>query len=248
MEDKPGKEWDHIPFYKQLKDMIIEEIESGKLKHGDKLLSERDLAEKYEISRMTARNAIAILEREGFVERRVGVGTFIARKRIEMNFVTFNSFTRTMLEKGLVPGTKKLQIRKEKAKATLARHLGLDVGEEMIVIKRLRMANGMPMALEESFIPFRFCPGVEEYIADDVSLYRILEEQYGIVLVGADQYMQMVFPDEEECKLLKIKKEVPCFLLEAVAYDQTNRAVEFSTATTRSDRVKFFTPYQIQSN
>ncbi|WP_246009403.1 GntR family transcriptional regulator [Brevibacillus fluminis] len=241
MEKHMGKEWDTVPFYKQLKDKIAADIASGQLKQGDKLPSERDLADQFQISRMTARNAIAILEREGFVERRIGVGTFIARQRIEMDFVTFNSFTKTMLEKGLVPGTKKLHVRKDKAQAALATQLGIEEGEEIIVIRRLRMANAQPMCVEESLIPYRFCPGIEAYIADDVSLYRILEEQYGIVLIGADQYMQVVMPDEEERKLLKIKKELPCLLLEAIAYEQGGRAIEYSRSTTRSDRVKFYT-------
>lgn len=72
-----------VPFYKQLKKQILEEIKSGKLKHGDKLPSERELAEQFQISRMTARHTLSILEREGVVERRVGAGTFINYKKLK---------------------------------------------------------------------------------------------------------------------------------------------------------------------
>lgn len=235
-----NKDTDAVPFYKQLKDMILDEIESGKLKHGDKLPSERDLAEKFNISRMTARHAISILEREGFVERRVGVGTFIAGKKIEMDFITFNSFTKNMLVRGLAPGTKTLDIKKDRAKAALSKSLQIEAGEEIVVIKRLRLANDIPIAVEESYIPYRYCPGIEDLIADNVSLYQLLAERYGIVLVRANQYMQVVLSDEKESKLLKIKNMSPCILLEAVAFDTNGQAIEFSKSTTRSDIVKYY--------
>ncbi|NMM60953.1 GntR family transcriptional regulator, partial [Priestia megaterium] len=72
------KEIDGIPYYQKLKTMFIEEIKNGNLKYGDKIPSERELADKFGVSRMTARHALSTLEREGFVERRVGVGTFIS--------------------------------------------------------------------------------------------------------------------------------------------------------------------------
>ncbi|MFM1652421.1 GntR family transcriptional regulator [Brevibacillus sp. B_LB10_24] len=235
-----------VPFYKQLKEIIVEEIESGKLQHGDKLPSERDLAEQFNISRMTARHAISILEREGVVERRVGAGTFIARKRIEMDFITFNSFTKTMLERGMVPSTREIQIRRDKAKSGLAKVLAIEPGEEIVMMKRLRLADDIPVALEESLIPVKFCPGIETYIGYDVSLYQVLEDQYGIKLVRANQYMQVGVSDEEESKLLKIKNESPCILLEAVAFDTNGRPIEFSKSMTRSDIVKFYMELNLQ--
>lgn len=229
-----------VPFYKQLKDKIMEDIESGKVKPGDKLPSERELAEQYGISRMTARHTLSILEREGVVERRVGAGTFISNQKIEMNFITFNSFTKSMLGKGLIPSTQKLSVYRDQAKVRLANLLKIPVGEEVIVIKRLRLANQTPVAIEESFIPYQYCPGIEVLIEDDTSLYQILEDEYGIILVRAKEYMQVTFSDEMDSKLLRIKSESPCILLEAVAFDEEGREIEFSKSITRSDIVKFY--------
>lgn len=235
-----------VPIYKQLKNMILEDIESGKLKYGDKLPSERELAEKANISRMTARNALSILEREGFVERRVGAGTFIAKK-IEMDLITFNSFSKELLIRGLEPTTKLLHMRKDHAKLTLANSLKIEVGEEIIVINRLRLGDHIPIAIEESYIPYKYCKGIEDYMSDNVSLYEILEKHYGITLIRADQYMQVVLSDEEESKLLKIKNEAPCILLEAVAFDTKGQAVEFSRSTTRSDIVKYYSELHLKN-
>ncbi|MEH7086026.1 GntR family transcriptional regulator [Neobacillus drentensis] len=235
-----------VPFYKQLKNQIIEEIKSGKLKHGDKLPSERELAEKFQISRMTARHTLSILEREGLVERRVGAGTFINNKKIEMDFVTFNSFTKNMLSKGLIPSTQILSIRKTEANANLAQKLKLELGEGMIVIKRLRLVDETPISIEESFLPEKLCPGLDERITDNDSLYEILEREYGIVLVMAKEYMQVTVSDEGESKLLKIRLESPCILQESVAFDKNEKEIEFSTSLTRSDIVKFYSELKLK--
>ncbi len=229
-----------VPFYKQLKNKILDDIESGRLKHGDKLPSERELAEMYQISRMTARHTLSILEREGVVERRVGAGTFITNNKITMNFVTFNSFTKSMLNKGFIPSTQILSINKMEATERLAAKLQLPPEEMMIVIKRLRYANDIPIAIEESFIPEVLCPELDQKITDHDSLYEILDNEYGIILVKSKEYMRVTFSDESESKLLKIRSESPCIFQEIIAFDQNDNQVEFSTSLIRSDIVKFY--------
>ncbi|PWW17641.1 GntR family transcriptional regulator [Cytobacillus oceanisediminis] len=235
-----------VPFYKQLKNKILDEIESGKLKHGDKLPSERELAEQFQISRMTARHTLSILEREGVVERRVGSGTFINNNKIQLDFVTFNSFTKNMLSKGLIPSTQILSIRKMEATPNLAQKLKLPLGENMIAIQRLRHVNETPISIEESFLPEKLCPRLDEIITDNDSLYEILEREYGVVLVMAKEFMQITVSDESESKLLKIRSESPCIFQEAVAFDTNEKEIEFSTSLTRSDIVKFYSELKLK--
>ncbi len=240
------REDEDTPYYKVLKDKIIEDIESGKLNHGDKLPSERELAEQFGISRMTARHTLSILEREGLVERRVGAGTFITNKRIELDTITFNSFSKNMIGRGYTPSTKKLSIQKVPAKAVLAKKLKISEGDELIVIKRLRLVNDTPVAIEESCIPYKYCVGIEDMIQEDASLYQLLEEKFGIVLIRAQEYMQVTFCDESESKLLRIKTESPCILLEAVAFDKEDREIEFSKSITRSDIVRYYSELRLR--
>lgn len=240
------REEETVPFYKQLKNKILDDIESGKLKHGDKLPSEREMAEQYQISRMTARHTLSVLEREGVVERRVGAGTFITNNKITMDFVTFNSFTKNMLNKGLTPSTQILSISEIEAKPTIANKLQVSPGEILFTIKRLRFVNETPIAIEESFIPEKLCPNLYNIINDDDSLYEILEREYGIVLIKAKEYMQVTFSDETESKLLRIRSESPCIFQEAVAFDRNNKEIEFSTSLTRSDIVKFYSELNLK--
>ncbi|RCX18114.1 GntR family transcriptional regulator [Fontibacillus phaseoli] len=229
-----------VPFYKKLKEMIVEDIESGKLKQGDKLPSERDLAERHKISRMTARHALSLLEREGFVERTVGAGTFVSNKKIRMDF-TFNSFSKAMLDIGMKPTTQTLDMKMVPATSSVAKALNLSGDEMLFSLKRLRLADGIPVAIELSQIPYRYCQGIEKYMNENVSLYQILEDIYSIQLHKASQYTRIAISDEMESRLLKIQNESACILLETVAYDTEGRSIEFSQSVTRGDIVSFYT-------
>lgn len=230
---------DSVPLYRKIKEMIVDEIENGSLKHGDKLLSERELAERYNISRMTARHALSLLEREGFVERIVGSGTFVTNKKIEMDF-TFNSFSKSMLDIGMRPSTKTLSMESVPAKLSVANALGIQVGEKLFSLKRLRLADDIPIAIELSQIPYKYCNGIEKYMNENVSLYEVLEDIYSIKLLKATQYTRIAISDEVESRLLKIQNESACLLLETVAYDSSNNPIEFSQSVTRGDIVRFY--------
>ncbi|MEH7109648.1 MULTISPECIES: GntR family transcriptional regulator [Bacillaceae] len=229
-----------VPFYRQLKDLIADEIENGNLQHGDKLPSERELAERYKISRMTARHALSLLEREGYVERIVGAGTFVTNRKIEMDF-TFNSFSKAMLDIGMMPTTKTISMDIVPAKSSVAKSLGIETGEELFSLKRLRMADEIPVAIELSQIPYKYCKGIEKYMNDNVSLYEVLEEVYSIKLLRATQYTRIVISDEIESRMLKVQNESACILLETVAYDDQERRIEYSQSVTRGDIVRFYT-------
>ncbi|WP_404456457.1 GntR family transcriptional regulator [Virgibacillus necropolis] len=232
--------------YKQLKKLILDDINNGKLKEGDKIMSERMIAEKGNVSRMTARNALSILEREGLVERRVGAGTFIVRK-LEMDFITFNSYSRELKLKGLRPSTKVLNIKKDFADLAMARKLNIEVADEIIIFERLRSGNDIPIAIEKSYIPYSYCKGIEEYITDDVSLYKMLETHYGVKPIKADQYMQVAISNEFESKLLKIKDGSACIFLESIAYNADDQVVEVTESTIRSDIVRYYSRLSLEN-
>ncbi|KPV59636.1 GntR family transcriptional regulator [Paenibacillus sp. A3] len=244
-----NKAGDHIPFYQQIKNLFIQEIESGKWKQGDKLPSERELAAQYQISRMTARHAISILEREGFVERVVGSGTFVTNRRIQLDFVEFTSFSKNILSKGLRPSTNTIYKRKEPANGFVAKMLGIAEEEEIWSIKRVRYADEIPVSIELSYIPYAYCPGIEAHMnLEDISLYEVLEEHYGIKLVRADQTMRISLSDEAESKLLRVGNDSPCILVEAQAFDKNDKLIEFSQALTRGDIVRFFSKLNVKNN
>jgi GntR family transcriptional regulator len=234
------RETDSIPYYQQLKSKFIEDIRSGKLNHGDKIPSERELAEKFNVSRMTARHAISILESEGVVERRVGAGTFISIKRIRWDFITVNSFTKGMLDKGQIPSTSTIHMMQEPANDIIANVLQIPAGETLFSLKRLRIVNDIPVAIELSQIPYKYCQGIEKYMVSNVSLYQVLEEHYGITLVKQKQYTRISLSNETESQLLKIRNESSNLLIEGTTYDSLDRIIECYQTLARGDIVEIY--------
>lgn len=230
----------YAPIYLQIKNMILNDIKEGKLAPGHKVLSERDLAEMFNTSRMTARHALLELENEGIIERRLGLGSFISSNKIIRDFMTFESFTKTMLGKGLNPQTRVLSIAKESGTSELGNHLNRTLPFEIFKIKRLRLADKSPIAIEVSHIPCEYCPDIDEYLTDNMSLYELLENKYGIKLVKAHQYFQVVLAANEHSKILSISSNSPCLFFEAIAYNAEGQAIEFSTSITRADNTKFY--------
>ncbi|WP_391559967.1 GntR family transcriptional regulator [Robertmurraya sp.] len=228
------------PVYIQLKNFFMKEIQSGRLNFGTKIPSERDLTKQYNVSRATARQALSLLEREGFVERIVGSGTFVTNTRIQLDFITFNSFTNVLLDQGIVPATKMLKVCREEANPLIASKLNISSNEEIIVIKRLRFADGIPISIQTTHIPYIFCPKIEQFLKDNVSIYKILREEFNIDLVKTKQHMRVAYSNEEESKLLKIQSESPCLLLEEVTADRSGRNIDFSILKTRSDVVNYY--------
>jgi GntR family transcriptional regulator len=228
------------PYYQQIKAKIIEDINNGILKNGDKLPSEREMAEIYKISRMTARHAISVLEMEGFVERRERVGTFISNRRIRYNFISVNSFTKGMLDKGLTPTTKTIHMMRDRANDIIANKLEISPGEEIFSLKRLRIVDGTPVAVELSILPYKFCFGIEDHMGDNVSLYQVLKDHYDITLVKQKQRMRISFSDQIESQLLNIKSESPCLLIEGTTHDPSDRIIEYTKGLARGDLVEFY--------
>lgn len=235
-----NKSEENTPYYQQIREMLLEEIKSGKLKHGDKIPSERELSETLKISRMTIRHAIDLLEREGVVERRPRVGTFVANRRIRWNFITVNSFTKGMIDKGFKPSTKKIHMLFEKADEHLAKALDIDVGEEVFSLKRLRIVDEIPIAIELSQIPYKYCQGIEKYMEDNASLYEVLAQKYGIQLKKQKQRMKISYSNSSESKLLQLKPESPCLWIQGTTHDMSGRIIEYTNGLARGDLVEFY--------
>ncbi|MCM3789729.1 GntR family transcriptional regulator [Domibacillus indicus] len=229
-----------IPYYQQLKKIFINHIKNGKLSYGDKIPSERELADIYQVSRMTARHAVMMLEREGFVERRVGAGTFITNERIRWNTVTVNSFTKGMQDKGRAPSTRTLIMEEREADAQTAEQLKVSEGERLFYLKRLRKVDNIPLAIEVSQIPYRYCPQIEHYMEDNVSLYHVLHQYFDIQLIRQKQYMKISLASQSESTLLGVPDLSPCISIEGQAFAESGQPIEVSQTLARGDLVEFY--------
>ncbi len=227
------------PKYLQLVDIIRRDILSGKLKEGDKLLSENEMKQRYDVSSTTVRKCIDILKNDGLISRYQGVGTFVKATHVERSLKKVLSFTKNMEQVGLTPSTQVLEKKIIEGYGKYLEKLDLEKGASVLSLKRLRFGNGIPKMLETRYINTQYCPDI---INKDLSgsLYRIYGEQYGIKLLGAKQNLRIVFLTEEESGLLHCGKSTPAYLVTGVTYTDNMLPMEYEESLYRGDEYEFF--------
>lgn len=230
-----------IPLYYQIKTRLLEQIEAGQLKPGDRVPSERELTERYGVSRMTARQALVELETQGYLVRVQGRGTFVATPKLEQTLATLTSFTEDMRRRGLEAGAQVLSAGEVPAGRRVSHALGIAETAPVFRLERLRLAGGEPMALESSHLVVTYFPGLQELDFAHVSLYEILRERYGVQLVRAAQSLEAVAADAMQAEVLKVREGTPLMLMERTSWDQQGRAVEMVRSYYRGDRYRFVT-------
>src|SRR5438128_4002907 len=174
-----------VPAYQRIQGAIRERIDAGELKPGDAVTSERELAKVHRVSLMTARHALASLEREGFVERRRGIGTFVAPPKIHFNKLM--SYTEQMAARTLSAGAKVLFAKIVDNENEAAARLSLRPNSGIIKLERLRHASGEPFALEICYLSAAEFPGLLDAPVARESLFGILERDYKVELGYADE-------------------------------------------------------------
>lgn len=227
------------PKYLQLVDIIRRDILSGKLKEGDKLLSENEMKERYDVSSTTVRKCIDILKNDGLISRYQGVGTFVKAKHVERSLEKVLSFTKNMEQVRLSPSTEVLEKKIINGYGKYLERLELENGASILRLKRLRFGSGIPMMLETRYINIKYCPDI---INKDLSgsLYQIYEESCGITLLGAKQHLRIVFLTDEEAGLLHCGKSTPAYLVTGVTYSDNMWPMEYEESLYRGDEYEFF--------
>lgn len=229
-----------IPYYYQLKELLLEAIKANRWEVGSQIPSERELCESFGLSRATVRQAIDTLVNEGVLRREKGRGTFVAQPKIVEGLVESpKGFYDDMTGRGIKVDTQVLRFELEPASPSVAGALGVEEKEPLIVIDRLRLIDNEPILIVTSYVPYRLCP---DLLHDDLAvtgLYRLLEDKYGIRIVRAKRYMEAVLANEFEAQVLGIDIGAPLMLIESTAYLQSGQGIEHFKAKHRGDRTRF---------
>src|SRR6476646_1012511 len=223
-----------IPAYQRIQSAIRKRIDAGHLRPGDPVSSERDLAKLHEVSLMTARHALATLEREGIVERRRGVGTFVAAPKIHFNKLM--SYTEQMASRSLTAASKVLFAKIMDSEPEVAARLSLPPTGSVIKLERLRHAAGEPFALEICHLSAAEFPGLLDTPLGRESLFGILERNYKVVLGYADEEVDATAADPRIAELLGVPRRDPRLRIRQVLYSTKGKAIMYVLGFYRSDR------------
>lgn len=227
-----------IPIYIQLEDYIKENINKKIYLPGQMLPSERELTEKFDVSRMTVRQSISALVNEGLLYKEQGRGTFVARNIIKKD-VELMSFSQDMVNRGFIPGSKLIEFVEITPNEYILEKLKLNSDDKVYHLKRLRLADSLPMAIENSYIPEKVFPNLIKYNMEICSMYNIFKEDYGIKFDYAEQVLEACKLKKQDALLLLGKENGFCLLGSRILYSTDNIPIECTETSYHPDRYKY---------
>jgi GntR family transcriptional regulator len=229
-----------IPFYVQLREILESLIGEGKWQPGERLPSEQELCDMYDVSRTVVRQTLQEMERNGLIVKRKGKGSFVAKPKIHESLVQkLTGFYQDMVERGFTPVTKVLHQSVEAASTKVALQLELEPGTLVHNIERLRYVNDEPIVLVRTYVPLALCPELAEIDLSNQSLYAVLEDACGVMLSHGRRTVEAVMADKREAQLLETEEGDPLLFLKSVSYLRDGTPVEYFRALHRGDRSRF---------
>ena len=229
------------PLYSRVETVLASEIADGALKVGDQLPTEDSLIARFEVSRITVRRAVQNLVRRGLVEIRRGKGTFVAAPKITQELTELSGFVEDMHAVGRKPTARVLGREIVTADATVASRLALTKGERVVRIRRVRLANGVPISFDDTYLPLEIGKKIMTDNLKVEPIFSLLERKYDVPLIEAEYKLEAVAAEAEVAEALRVKRGSPIFRIERTTYSKGNRPVDYETLYYRGDLVRFVT-------
>jgi GntR family transcriptional regulator len=229
------------PLYSRVETVLAGEIADGVLKVGDQLPTEDVLITRFEVSRITIRRAIQNLVGRGLVEIRRGKGTFVALPQMTQELTELSGFVEDMQAVGRKPTARVISKEVVTADSTVASHLALTKGERVVRIRRVRLADGVPVSFDETFLPLEIGKKIITNNLKREPIFSLLERKYDVPLIEAEYKLEAVAAEAEVAAALRVKQGSPIFLIERTSYSTGNRPVDYEKLYYRGDLVRFVT-------
>jgi GntR family transcriptional regulator len=225
------------PLYVQLKSIIRDKIENGEWQANQMIPSENEMAAIYGISRMTARNVISQLVHEGLLYRVQGKGTFVCESKIEMASLSYAGIRSQLEKKGYKVETKLLDITRVPCSGIVSQRLALVPGTMIFDIKRLRIANSIPISYHHSFVPIALCENLDKFDLQNEQLCEIMSVHYRLNRTSSIETLEICRADEQKAAILEVEYEFPLLLLQDLIFGVNDMAFEYSRIYFRGDKV-----------
>ena len=227
--------------YARIEETIAAEIAQGEYRPGDQLPTEDALLQRFQVSRITVRRAIQNLASRGLLEIRRGLGTFVLSPRIDAELTKLTGFVEDMNAVGRKATARVISQSVVAGSARVAERLQLVKGTKVMQIKRVRLAGGIPISFDETYLPL---PLGKQIVRNDLRLqpiFTLLEEEYGVPLVEADYELEAVIASKAVADALQIRVGSPIFQIERTSLTTGKRPVDYEVLSYRGDLVRFVT-------
>jgi len=230
--------YDKVPLYYKLAENIEEQINNDIYEKGEKIPSERELCEIYGVSRMTVRLAIDELVKKGKLEKVQGKGIYVLSKSIVQNLNKVYSYSKEMNKQGKISSTKMIKRKIVKADEKLAKKLRVPIGENLLYIERLRLAENVPIMVEKTWFIYNVTPFLMDIDFTKKGLYKTLDEDYGIRFNKAIETFKATQLNSYECRLLNCPNDQYGLLIKRLSYSD-DKIICCSSIVSKGDTFEF---------
>jgi GntR family transcriptional regulator len=230
-----------LPLHAQVEEALAQSMTGGALPPGARVPSEDSLVERYAVSRTTIRTAIQSLVARGLIEIRRGKGTFVTQPVITQELTELTGFVEDMQALGREPSARVLDRRIVAASETVARQLTLQRGTAVARIQRVRLADGVPLSFDETYLPRELGEKIMTDDLDNQPIFSLLEQKYSTPLFDAEYRLAAVASHGTVARALGIDPGSPIFLIERTTYSDNHRPVDYERLYYRGDHIRFVT-------
>ena len=224
-----------VPLYHQIKQDIKAKIKNNEYKVNEPIPSESELISFYNVSRMTVRLAIEELEKEGFVKKIQGKGTFVKKKKLTQELNSISSWSETVKSQGIIADTKVLEAKELEATEEIAEQMQIPPGTLLYSIRRIKSVEEEPIGISQVYLVASLVPGIINDAGISDSIYVVMETKYNIELSTASEIVEACAASEEEAALLNIKTGEPVLSVTRLTTDIFGRRIEYSKIISRAD-------------
>ena len=227
------------PLYLKMVESLEVTIRDTMVAH-ERLPSERELSETFKVSRITVRQALKELEARGLIYKLQGKGTFVSSiENVKTDLASAYSFTDQMRQLGKTPKTTILSFEKVKVTPYLATYLDMEVGSEVYELERLRLADGLPLMFERTYMPIAPFDGLTQDLLSQNPLYDIFAQDFAQTIRTAEEEFAASIALDYEAELLEIPKGSPALHITRRTYNDKNVMIEFTFSIARADQFRY---------
>lgn len=222
----------------QLKSSLVERISHGDWPPGSKILSEREICEEYGVSRITVREVIGDLERDGYLTRKQGKGTFVNTIKSEKGSQKLYRFSEEIKKAGFNTKTRVLAYEIIPCGAKEAGQLGITQGERIYFVERLRFIDGTLFSLERSYIPLSVAPGMTEDAVKQQGLYNAIQLHSGLAGDEVEETFAAIACSDKPAMMIGVKRDAPVLQVSRLT-KSGGKSLEYCEILIRGDRYKY---------
>ena len=230
---------DGIPLHKQISNWLREQIEEGSLKKNEKLPSENELSDTFEVSRVTVRRALQTLENEQLIYRCQGLGSFVSDHRTHQSFAQLKDFDEELAGSSLQASSKVISLRQEKVSEEVASYLNLKEDSVVVKLERIRLGNGQPIAYDITWLPVFYGQLIEGFDLEETTIFKVLENEFEISVEKGCYRLEATVANATLASHLDVEEDTPLLLINRISYTIGDKPIYFQKRFYRNDKIVF---------